>query len=420
VFFVVPAFSRFDPFLRSPLVGNLGCVAFICVHLWLQTSFDKLTSPDLFEEPMDVFSDPRTVLTLDAGGTNFVFGAMRGGREVVQPVPRPSNGHELSLCIATLLEGFEAVRARLPEPPVAISFAFPGPADYPNGIIGDLANLPCFRGGVPLGPMLENRFGLPTFIHNDGDLFAYGEAMAGLLPEVNGALEAAGSPKRFRNLLGVTLGTGFGGGLVVDGRLFLGDNAAGAEIWALRNKLDRDCTAEEGVSIRAVRRAYAEAAGIPLDDAPAPKAIFEIGMGGQEGNREAAREAFRRLGEVAGDALANASTLLDALIVIGGGLAGAAPLFLPALVAELNGQLMSIDGAPIPRMEVRAFNLEDPESRAAFMRGETVRIPVRGSTRTLAYDPLKRIGVGLSRLGTSRATALGAYAIALAELDRGR
>ena len=100
----------------------------------------------------------------------------------------------------------------------ALSFAFPGPADYPNGIIGDLKNLPAFRGGVPLGPLLAETFGAPVFINNDGDLFAYGEAMAGLLPEVNGMLEAAGSPKRFRNLLGVTLGTGFGAGLVLETR----------------------------------------------------------------------------------------------------------------------------------------------------------------------------------------------------------
>ena len=52
------------------------------------------------------------------------------------------------------------------------SFAFPGPADYPAGIIGDLAEYPAFRGGVALGPMLAERFGLPTFINNDGDLFA--------------------------------------------------------------------------------------------------------------------------------------------------------------------------------------------------------------------------------------------------------
>jgi glucokinase len=65
---------------------------------------------------------------------------------------------------------------------VAISFAFPGPSDYPRGIIGDLGNLPCFRGGVALGPMLEDTFEIPVFINNDGDLFAYGEAIGGFLP----------------------------------------------------------------------------------------------------------------------------------------------------------------------------------------------------------------------------------------------
>jgi len=89
------------------------------------------------------------------------------------------------------------VQNRLPEKPVAISFAFPGPADYPNGIIGDLGNFPAFRGGVALGPMLQEKFKLPVFINNDGDLFAYGEAIAGFLPEVNELLEKAGSPKHF-------------------------------------------------------------------------------------------------------------------------------------------------------------------------------------------------------------------------------
>ncbi len=91
--------------------------------------------------------------------------------------------------------------------------------------------------------MLEDRFGLPTFINNDGDLFAYGEAAAGFLPYVNGLLEQAGSPKRFRNLFGVTLGTGLGGGIVRDGELFIGDNSVAGEIWLMRHKLAarREC-----------------------------------------------------------------------------------------------------------------------------------------------------------------------------------
>ncbi|WLT32370.1 ROK family protein [Geothrix sp. PMB-07] len=367
---------------------------------------------------MDLQRDPRIVLTLDAGGTNFVFSAMQGGREIIEPIQRPSFAEALPACLASIVEGFEAVKARLEAPPVAISFAFPGPADYPNGVIGDLNNLPAFRGGVPLGPMLQAHFGVPAFINNDGNLFAYGEALAGLLPEVNAKLAAAGLSKRFKNLFGVTLGTGFGGGLVVDGRLFLGDNAAGAEIWCMRNKLDPGCPAEEGVSIRAVRSAYAEAAGLPLEAAPDPKTIFHIAEGLAEGHRAAAREAFWRLGEVAGDTLANISAVVDSLVVVGGGLSGAASFILPPLVQEMNGTLRAKAGGTFPRLEVQAFNLEDPEHLARFVKGQEVQLPVPGTDRTATYDALKRIGVGVTRLGTSRATSVGAYAFALQALDR--
>ena len=367
---------------------------------------------------MDLRRDPRIVLTLDAGGTNLVFGAMRGGQEILEPLSKPSNGHDLALCLEAISAGFRDVKSQLSEAPVAISFAFPGPSDFPAGIIGDLFNLPCFRGGIALGPMLEDQFGVPVFINNDGDLFAYGEAMAGLLPEINRALADAGSPKRFRNLLGVTLGTGFGGGLVCDGRLYLGDNGAGAEIWSLRNRLEPGATAEEGVSIRAVRRVYAEQAGIPLNGCPEPRDIHRIARGEREGNVAAALEAFRQLGVVTGDALAQATSLLDALVVVGGGLSGAADLVLPALVQEMNSPIRCAVGATCPRMEVTAFNLENPTERAAFLAGKATQVVVPGSGRSVAYDPLKRVGVGLSRLGTSRATALGAYAFALAELDR--
>jgi glucokinase len=363
---------------------------------------------------MDFRQDSRYVLTLDAGGTNFVFGAMRGGEPAVEPRTLPSGAHDLDLCLATLVEGFRSVLADLPGPASAISFAFPGPADYPAGIIGDLGNLPCFRGGIAVGPMLEDRFGLPVFINNDGDLFAYGEAIGGLLPEINAALAQAGSPKRFRNLLGVTLGTGFGAGLVADGRLYLGDNAAGAEIWCVRNKLEPSRIAEDGASIRAVRGAYAALAGLAPESVPEPRDICAIALGEIQGDRSAALGAFRRLGEVVGDALAGAVTLVDSLVVVGGGLSGAAPLFLPALVEELNAPLGPLAGSQ--RLEVTAFNLEDAGARARFLQGGTRRIIVPGSGRTLDYDPLKRTGIGISRLGTSRAVALGAYAYALAML----
>jgi glucokinase len=369
---------------------------------------------------MSYARDPRVVLTLDAGGTKFAFSAVRSDREVVDRVTLPSHADNLDACLATIMEGFTKVRDKAPAPPAAISFAFPGPADYPLGIIGDTGNLPAFKGGgVALGPMLEDRFSVPVFINNDGDLFALGEAIAGFLPWVNGLLEAAGSPKRYRNVFGATFGTGFGGGIVSDGRLWRGDNSAGGEIWLFRNKLDPTSNIEEAVSIRAVRRFYADGAGHSFEQSPEPKEIFEIGKGGKPGHRAAAIEAFRRLGEAAGDGLASAITLVDGLVVIGGGLAGAAELFLPALVAEMNGQFETPAG-PIMRLEMKAFNLEDPAEREPFVQGERREVTVPGSKRKVIYDPLERIGVGLSRLGTSKAVSLGAYAFALSALDERR
>ncbi|MDE6857923.1 MAG: ROK family protein, partial [Alistipes sp.] len=75
--------------------------------------------------------DKRTVITLDAGGTNFVFGAMQANETVAGPVTYPSNAHDLDLCLQTMVRGFREIIAQCPSAPVAISFAFPGPADYP-------------------------------------------------------------------------------------------------------------------------------------------------------------------------------------------------------------------------------------------------------------------------------------------------
>ena len=144
---------------------------------------------------MNFNDDSRVVMTLDAGGTSFRFSAMRGGKPVTETVTMPSNGDNLEKCLGNIVEGFTEVKKQCPAPPVAISFAFPGPADYPNGIIGDLGNLPCFRGGIALGPMLQEKFGIPAFINNDGDLFVYGEAIAGFLPYVNGLLGKGRQPE---------------------------------------------------------------------------------------------------------------------------------------------------------------------------------------------------------------------------------
>jgi len=363
-------------------------------------------------------NDSRIVLTLDAGGTNFVFNAVQAEKEIIDPVILSARGENLTAILNNIIEGFRMVRSKIQGKPVAISFAFPGPADYENGIIGDLQNLPSFKGGVALGPMLAEKFGLPVFINNDGDLFALGEAISGFLPEVNQKLKEAGNPKRYHNLLGVTFGTGFGGGIVSRGELFFGDNSAQGEINRIRNRTYKNFDVEESVSIRGIKREYANYVGINISSCPEPKEIFEIGMGNKKGNKDAAIKAFDAFAVAAGDAIANALTLIDGLVVIGGGLSGAHPLFLPKLVEELNGHFDTISGNSLERMEINAFNIEDPAQSLSFYSSSSIGIPVPMSEKSVIYDPVKKTGAGITRLGTSEAVSIGAYAFALARLDK--
>ena len=357
----------------------------------------------------------QVIMTLDAGGTNFVFSAICNAAEVVKPVHMSAMGHDLDQCLKNIISGFEAVKEKLTDPPAAISFAFPGPADYENGIIDDLENLPGFRGGVALGPMLENHFGLPVFINNDGDLFVFGEAMHGLLPDLNKRLRDAGSPKQFKNLSGVTLGTGFGGGFFRNTQLMAGDNGAAGEVWLMQNPLISDSFAEESISARAIVNEYASLSGNG-GTAMTPADVYLIAKGEKVGNREAALESFRKFGSALGMVLAEISTIMDAPVVIGGGLSNAWELFSAQMFREMEGSYTSLNGKKMPRLIMKTFNLEDPLEFSEFAKGSKKSIHVPFSGETINYDPMKRIGVGLSRLGASKAIALGAYAFAINKL----
>ena len=365
---------------------------------------------------MQIYKDKRIVLTLDAGGTNFVFSAMQAGSEIVEPVKLNAHSDNLDKCLTTLVDGFQTVLRKLPTTPSAISFAFPGPADYEQGIIDDLPNLPAFRGGIALGPMLEKKFNLPVFINNDGNLFVYGEAIGGLLPWLNQRLEEAGSPKRYKNLIGFTLGTGFGGGIVLNGRLLIGDNSRGGEAWLLRNMENLQTNIEESISIRAIKNRYAVEAGLSETEIPEPKDIFEISEGKSPGNRDAAVKAYKKMGEALGEAIATVMTLMDAAAVIGGGISAAHTAFLDHAVRKMNNTYTRPGADPFPRLSMKVFNFEDPGQVDVFLKGSSREIVIPGTDDKIIYDPMARSGVGISRLGTSEAVALGAYAFALNKL----
>lgn len=415
-------------------------------------------------------NDNRIVVTLDAGGTNFVFGAMQGNKQIVNPITTPSNSHDLDLCLKTLAHGFANIIESLDNPPVAISFAFPGPADYPAGIIGGyLPNFPSFRDGVALGPYLEEKFGIPVFINNDADLFAYGEAMAGALPHINEMLEKEGGTKRFSNLLAYTWGTGFGFGFASAGKLHIGDNSC-TETFCLPLRNHPDIIAEEGISARAIVREYLNAGGEDLSalrkyfhqtGAKAfiqpdgslltdenfeltPATIFNIAEGvgpggGETGgaeigaastrtagtpgpntriarNRSAAIRSFQHFGEAAGDAIATAATLIDGLIVIGGGITAARKYIMPSLLSVMREKMHTFGGDSLGRLQFSVYDLDNPQEFKQFVKGAPKEIAVYGSHRKITYDPQKRTGITFSTLGASRAISLGAYSYALSHL----
>ena len=347
----------------------------------------------------------------------MVFGAMQRGEFIVEPLVLPAHADDLDLCLKTMVEGFRTIIDQLDERPAAISFAFPGPADYPNGIIGgQLLNFPAFREGVALGPYLKKKFSMPVYINNDGDLFAYGEALGGMLPEVNEMLDESGSRKRYKNLLGFTLGTGFGIGMVVNGQLNRGDNSC-IEMFSMPYLGHEGIIAEEGMSIRAVKRLYGEYSGNP-DHGLEPLDIFNVAEGKLEGDAEAAKKAFAHMGKVLGDTIAMTVSITDGLVVIGGGLAGAYKYMKGAMFETLRGKMNRLNGESINKLASKVYDLDNPEEVRDFLRGEQRNIKIYNSEIEVSYDPQKRIGVALSKLGANKAVSLGAYAFALHQLSR--
>jgi glucokinase len=140
-------------------------------------------------------------------------------------------------------------------------------------------------------------------------------------------------------------------------------------------------------------------------------------MGRLEGDKKAAVNAYHEMAEVLGDAASNVLTLLDGLMVIGGGLAGAYPLFLDRMVAEMNSSFRTMDGKTVRRLAHQVFNLENDKELNLFLQGSEREIDIPGGLGKVKYDPVARLGVGISKIGTSRAIALGAYAFALHKLD---
>ena len=116
--------------------------------------------------------------------------------------------------------------------------------------------------------------------------------------------------------------------------------------------------------------------------------------------------------------MATAATLIDGLIVIGGGITAARKYIMPGLFKSLRSKLHTLSGEEVNRVQMKVYDLDNDEEFADFARGDSRLIKVYGSDREVTYDPQKRIGVAISKMGASKAISVGAYTFALDQLDR--
>ena len=149
-------------------------------------------------------------LGIDIGGTSVKFGVVDGADEIVykDSIPTKKNCADIDI-IDSIAEKCIEIAAKYPISSVGIGT--PGLINYDTKTVS-ASNLP-FK-NTPLVDMLEKKLKLPVFINNDANCAALGEA-------------TVGEGKDTKNMVMVTLGTGIGGGIIIDKKIYLGCGEAG-------------------------------------------------------------------------------------------------------------------------------------------------------------------------------------------------
>jgi glucokinase len=215
----------------------------------------------------------------------------------------------------------------------AISLVVPGTVNVEDGSVVKAPNLPCLD-GFPLAAALTNELGLPAILENDANAAAVGEMWQG-------------AAQGCRTIICVTLGTGVGGGIILDGELWRGVDGAAAEIGHMCVDPfggvactcgSRGCLevfASATAIVRMTREAsprYPESV-LHASRNLTSESIFDAGLQGDE----LALEIFRRMGVYLGIGLANLINILNPeMIVIAGGVVNAWDLFEKHMLHEVE------------------------------------------------------------------------------------
>lgn len=154
----------------------------------------------------------RTILGIDLGGTNARAALVRDQQlGDVSAVQIHSQG-SVEEVLDQLNGLMDRTKARAID---GVGIGVPSVVDVEKGIVYDVQNIPSWR-EVPLKALLEERYGVPVLINNDANCFALGELHFG---------KGIGC----RSVIGLIVGTGFAGGIIIDGRLYCGKNCGAGE-----------------------------------------------------------------------------------------------------------------------------------------------------------------------------------------------
>jgi glucokinase len=237
-----------------------------------------------------------------------------------------------------------------------LGIASPGAVDVARGIVPNAPQLPGWQ-DVPLARLLGERFGLPTLLENDASAAALGEHRFG-----------AGRGSRY--MLYITVSTGVGGGIIIDGELYRGKSGAAGELGHViidMNGPACGCGAHgcleslaSGTAIAKRGELLAESgdslilARLRKEEGPVTAEMMERAatMGDA-----ASREAFRQAGHYFGVALAGFVNVFDPeVIVIGGGVAKAGDLLLEQARVTMESLAMT---QPLKGLRLTASALGD-------------------------------------------------------------
>lgn len=269
--------------------------------------------------------DVPLALGIDFGGTSVKLGLVRGGHllERAPGLPTADYRHADEL-LGAMLGAVRTLRERHAEL-AAVGVGVPGFVDVERGLVHELTNVPGWR-EVALRDLLAAETGLPAFVENDANAMAYAEWRFG-----------AGRGRR--HVVCVTLGTGVGGAMILDGKLFRGAQFGAGEIGQMAlDPRDRDAAGHYGnygalekqvgnreIATRAAAM-YARAGHLRTVEECSPARLAAAAT--EEGD-PIALELWRETGERIGFALADIVWLLNPdAFILGGGVANAGELVL--------------------------------------------------------------------------------------------